>query len=535
MNIRRKIWLTFLGIIVLVALAGVIDWPKGPDIRIQNYYKELKLHLGLDLQGGVHLVYEADLSNIMPENYEDAMEGVRDVIERRVNIIGVSEPIVQTVKSEGNWRLIVELAGVSDVSQAVDMIGQTPSLDFREIDEEAAAEVETDKEISEAEGESEDVDTQKTEEGAEDNGEQATTEDTEGTENTENIVTESDEIINTDELQIQGEGEDSKLVDKDGNEVDLEKLQAQLDKQEEQGLYPGYKITELTGQHLDQAQLQYDPNTGIPVIGLEFNNEGKELFAQITERNIGKPVGIFLDGQPISMPRVNERIGEGRAVISGDFTIEEAKQLARRLNAGALPVPVELISQQTVGATLGKTSVEKSFLAGIIGLALVCLFMIAYYRLPGVLAVLALGIYALIILALFKLIPITLTLSGIAGFILSIGMAVDANVLIFERIKEELNNGNSLFSSIEEGFKHAWVSIRDSNISTIITCLILAWFGVGILKGFAITLGIGVLLSMFSAIVVTRTFLLLIARKGIEKHLWLFGIKKKVSDVSDVI
>jgi len=521
MNIRKKIWLTFLGIIILVVMAGVIDWPKGPDIRIKDYYKELKLHLGLDLQGGVHLMYKADLSNIASENYEDAMEGVRDVIERRVNVIGVSEPIVQTVKSEDNWRLIVELAGVSDVNQAIDMIGQTPSLDFREMDEEVAAEVETDKEIKVKEGESLD-------------GEQVTTENTEESDNTENnekakVVEENklESLINTDELQIQGEGEDSKLVDKDGNEVDLEKLQAQLNQEKEQGIYPGYKMTELTGQHLDQAQLQYDPNTGIPVIGLEFNNEGKELFAQITERNIGKPVGIFLDGEPISMPRVNERIGEGKAVISGDFTIEEAKELARRLNAGALPVPIELVSQQTVGATLGKISVEKSFMAGVIGIFLVSLFMIIYYRLPGVLAVLALGIYTLIILALFKLIPITLTLSGIAGFILSIGMAVDANVLIFERIKEELNDGNNLLSSIEKGFKHAWMSIRDSNISTIITCVILAWFGVGILKGFAITLGIGVLLSMFSAIIVTRTFLLLVVRRGLEKRLWFFGMNKK--------
>jgi len=186
-----------------------------------------------------------------------------------------------------------------------------------------------------------------------------------------------------------------------------------------------------------------------------------------------------------------------------------------------------LVSQQTVGATLGKISVEKSFMAGVIGIFLVSLFMIIYYRLPGVLAVLALGIYTLIILALFKLIPITLTLSGIAGFILSIGMAVDANVLIFERIKEELNDGNNLLSSIEKGFKHAWMSIRDSNISTIITCVILAWFGVGILKGFAITLGIGVLLSMFSAIIVTRTFLLLVVRRGLEKRLWFFGMNKK--------
>lgn len=518
MNIRKKIWLSFLGIIILVVLAGVVDWPKGPDIRIQDYYKELKLHLGLDLQGGVHLIYQADLSNIKSENYEEAMQGVRDVIERRVNTIGVSEPVVQTVKSEGNWRLIVELAGVTNVKDAVDMIGQTPSLDFREIDEEAASEIESDKEIKTDDSE------EKNKEDKDNNGEKEITENTEGAE--ENINDKTNEIINTDELQIQGEGEDSKLVDKEGNEVDLEKLQAQLDKQEKQGLYPGYKMTELTGQHLDQAQLQYDPNTGMPIISLEFNNEGKELFAQITERNIGKPVGIFLDEQPISMPRVNERIGEGKAVISGDFTIDEAKQLARRLNTGALPVPVELVSQQTVGATLGKTSVEKSFMAGLIGLTLVCLFMILYYRLPGVLAVLALGIYALLILALFKLIPVTLTLSGIAGFILSIGMAVDANVLIFERIKEELNEGNTLVSSIDEGFKHAWVSIRDSNISTIITCVILAWFGVGILKGFAITLGIGVLLSMFSAIFITRTFLLLIARKKIESHLWLFGIRK---------
>ncbi len=525
MNIRKKIWLTFLGILILVILTGLVDWPKGPDIRIQDYHKELKVHLGLDLQGGVHLIYEADLSNIAPENYEDAMAGVRDVIERRVNVIGVSEPIVQTVKTEGNWRLIVELAGVTDVNEAINMIGQTPSLDFREMEEDATN-TEADKEISSTDNNSENGEQVITENTGESNPVDSTEENTANIEENKNVENESEPLINTDELQIQGEGEDAKLVDKDGNPIDVEKLQAQLDAQKTEGAYPGFKMTKLTGQHLKQAQLQYDPSTGMPIISLEFNDEGKKLFADITERNIGKPVGIFLDGQPISTPRVNERIGEGRAVITGDFTIDEAKQLARRLNAGALPVPINLVSQQTIGATLGKISVEKSFMAGIIGLALVCLFMIVYYRLPGILAVLALGIYALIILALFKLIPVTLTLSGIAGFILSIGMAVDANVLIFERIKEELNEGNSLIVSIEEGFKHAWLSIRDSNISTIITCVILAWFGVGILKGFAITLGIGVLVSMFSAIVVTRTFLLLIARRGLEKRLWLLGIKK---------
>lgn len=504
MSIRRKIWLTFAGIVILAALALTVVWPKGPDISYQDYYKELKFHLGLDLQGGVHLIYEADLSNIDPENYEDSMDGVRDVIERRVNIIGVSEPVVQTVKSDGNWRLIVELAGVTDVAEAIEMIGQTPYLDFRETEEDQVAEESENNEVLK-EGEIE-------EEG-------------EGDE-------EQEDLINTEELRIEGEGDDAKLVDAEGNPVDMEKLQAQMDAQKAESGYPGFKLTELSGQHLNQAQLQFDPNTNMPVIALEFNEEGKNLFAEITERNIGKPVGIFLDGDPISIPMVQDSIRDGKAIISGDFTVDEAKQLAMRLNAGALPVPINLISQQTVGATLGQESVEKSFLAGIIGLVLVCLFMIAYYRLPGLLSVFALVLYALIVLALFKLIPITLTLAGIAGFILSIGMAVDANVLIFERIKEELNEGNNLYSSVEEGFKHAWISIRDSNISTIITCVILAWFGVGILQGFAITLGIGVLVSMFSAITITRTLLRIFARKGIEKRPWLFGVKKNKKEVN---
>jgi len=265
------------------------------------------------------------------------------------------------------------------------------------------------------------------------------------------------------------------------------------------------------------------------VISIEFNGEGKKLFGEITERNVGQPLAIFLDGFIISAPRVNEPIRDGKAIISGDFTIDEAKDLSMRLNAGALPVPIDLVSQNTIGPTLGKLSVEKSFLAGIIGLILVCIFMIIFYRLPGVLAAFALIIYAMVALALFKLIPVTLTLAGIAGFILSVGMAVDANVLIFERIKEELRSGKTLGSSIDSGFKHAWTSIRDSNLSTIITCVILAWFGVGIIKGFAITLGLGVLLSMFSAIFITRTFLQILNIKWVRKRIWLYGIKEKRS------
>ena len=505
MSVRGKIWLTFLGILILVVLAGLVGWPKGPDIDLNSvripYEKELKVHLGLDLQGGAHLIYQADLSNVAPEDYDESMEGVRDVIERRVNALGVSEPVVQTVQSGGQRRLVVELAGVTDISQAIAAIGETPSLDFREQIEEEEAAPTTIEEITPPS-----TDTEKSDESAGGETEETTTEN----------------IIDTSKLTIEGEGDDAKIIDEEGNVIDMETLSQQLQLQQEQAT--GFKMTKLTGQHLNKAQLQFDQQTNQPMIGLEFNDEGKKLFAEITERNVGKPIAIFLDGGVISAPTVNEPIRDGSAVITGQFTLDEAKELAMRLNAGALPVPIELLSQNTIGATLGKASVEKSFLAGLIGLALVSLFMIIYYRLPGVLAVLALGFYALMVLALFKLIPVTLTLAGIAGFILSVGMAVDANVLIFERVKEELRLGKTVKSAIDSGVKHAWVSIRDSNVSTIITCVILAWFGVGIIKGFAITLGLGVLVSMFSAIVVTRTLLYLVLGKRLGKKAWLLGI-----------
>lgn len=519
MSSRTKIWLTFLGILVLAGLAGLVDWPKGPNIDLNSiripYEKELKVHLGLDLQGGAHLIYQADLSNIAPEDYDSSMEGVRDVIERRVNALGVSEPVVQTVQASGQHRLVVELAGVTDISQAIAAIGETPSLDFRE-------QIETPAAAEEASTTIEEIVPPNTEEKKTEAGGEAAAAET--TSETTNTVT-PENVIDTSKLKIEGEGDDSQIVDENGNPVDMDALSQLLQQQQEQAL--GFRMTKLTGQHLNKAQLQFDQQTNQPLISLEFNDEGKKLFAEITEKNVGKPIAIFLDGAVISAPTVNEPIRDGSAVITGQFTLDEAKELAMRLNAGALPVPIELLSQNTVGATLGKASVEKSFLAGLIGLALVSLFMIIYYRLPGVLAVLALGFYALMILALFKLIPVTLTLAGIAGFILSIGMAVDANVLIFERVKEELRLGKTVKSAIDSGVKHAWVSIRDSNVSTIITCVILAWFGVGIIKGFAITLGLGVLVSMFSAIVVTRMLLYLVLSKKIGRKMWLLGIKKE--------
>jgi preprotein translocase subunit SecD len=290
---------------------------------------------------------------------------------------------------------------------------------------------------------------------------------------------------------------------------------------------PYFKPTGLTGKYLKSSVLEFDPNTNKPQIGLEFDDEGAKMFEEITARNVSKKVAIYLDNAAITIPTVQETIAGGRAQITGSFTVDEAKQLARRLNAGALPVPINLINQQSIGASLGEKSLHQSLVAGIIGILAVALFMMLWYRLPGILAVVALIIYTAIVLMIFKLIPVTLTLAGIAGFVLSVGMAVDANVLIFERLKEELRWGKSLGGAIDEGFKRAWTSIRDSNVSSLITCGVLFWLGTSIIKGFALTLAIGILVSMFSAIFVTRNFLQLVVSEKMERKLWWFGVKKK--------
>jgi preprotein translocase subunit SecD len=291
-----------------------------------------------------------------------------------------------------------------------------------------------------------------------------------------------------------------------------------------------YKSTDLGGKQLKRADVSFDSSTYQPEVQLQFNDEGTKLFGDITTRNVGRKVAIFLDNTPISIPTVQVPITDGKAVISGNFTVDEAKTLVQRLNAGALPVPISLLSQQTVNASLGQDSVDASVTAGIVGFLLLSLFMILYYRLPGFLAVVALFLYTLTSLAVFKLIPVTLTLSGIAGFILSIGMAVDANVLIFERTKEELRKGKAIGVALDEGFTRAWSSIFDSNTSTLITCFILAYFGTGTIKGFAITLAIGVLLSMFSAVTVTKNLLKVATMSKALQKPWFFGLKKNSSD-----
>ncbi|MFA5134689.1 MAG: protein translocase subunit SecD [Patescibacteria group bacterium] len=539
---RKKVWLTFAGIVVLTVVAGFIDYPSGPDIKIGTFFREVKVHLGLDLLGGTNLVYDADTSQIEESDKAAALEGVRDVIENRVNAFGVSEPFVQTNQAGSQWRIIVELAGITNISEAIQMIGETPLLEFKEevtvepteeektaiitLNEESKKQAESVLALATAPGAdfgalaneySQDPGNKDADTGEQRGGDLGFfTRDMMVPEFANTVFDQA--IIGEVYPQIVETEFGYHIIKKTA--IDGDQAQAShilFSKQSTEG-YTDFANTELSGKNLSRSAVAFDPNTNEPQVSLEFDTEGKELFSQITERNVNKIVGIYLDGSPISLPRVNEPIRDGNAVISGSFSLEEAKLLAQRLNAGALPVPITLVSQQNIGATLGEQSIQKSFFAGLVGLILVALFMIIYYRLPGLLSVLALIVYALLILALFKLIPITLTLAGIAGFILSIGMAVDANVLIFERSREELRTGKPLKVAVEEGFNRAWPSIRDSNISSIITCIILAWFGTSIMKGFAITLGIGVVVSMFSAITITRTFLRLSVSQWLEKH-----------------
>ncbi|MFA5029474.1 MAG: protein translocase subunit SecD [Patescibacteria group bacterium] len=542
-------------------------WPKIEHSAVDNSkslkfksFKEIELasyglpfRLGLDLLGGTHLVYDADVSQIPSEDRPSSLSGVRDVIERRVNSLGVSEPLIQTNQSGGNYRVIVELAGVYDVNQAIKMIGETPLLEFKE--ENPAATTLTLEQQKQLDTENKVIEDQaagvlqQIKSGADFSALAKQYSEDPGSKENGGLYTgvkkgvfvpEFDEVI-FNKLKV-GElypelvktqfgfhiiKKEAERGSGDGLEVDVRHILFKTKTSQDLGIVvqSEWISTKLTGQQLKKARVEMDPNSGVPQVALEFNKEGADLFADITKRNTGKLVAIFLDGSPISIPRVSEPILSGQAVISGNFTVKDAKLLAQRLNAGALPVPVKLISQTTVGASLGSESVQKSLVAGIWGFLLVALFMIFYYRLPGVLSVVALVIYTMIALAIFKIFHVTMTLAGIAGFILSIGMAVDANILIFERLKEELRAGRNLELAITEGFHRAWSSIRDSNISSLITCAILFWFGSSIIRGFAVTLALGILVSMFSAITITRQLLKLVGKWRISKFRWFYNAK----------
>jgi len=537
---NTKVRVVFGFIFLLAIFAALIVWPSAP-----GWFGTFKVHLGLDLQGGTHLVYQADVSALDGNEKRDGVQALRDVIEHRVNAYGVSEPVVQTNFSGDKYRIIIELAGVKDANEAIAIIDKTPHLEFKTQGEpvfdenavEKADEIKTqaqailDRALAGEDFASLASEYSEDPSSAMNGGDLGYT--TRGL-----FVPEFDKAL-FDDLEV---GQISpELVESQFGYHIIKKIDQRLNDQGEIEVQAAHILFQkadadlnpivwedagLTGRDVAKAQLSFQQNTQEPLVLSSFNNNGKEIFAKLTTDNVGKSIGIFLDGELISSPVVNEPIKDGDAQISGRFTITEAKELVKNLNLGALPVPIELISQTTVGASLGADSVNKSLLTGIIGLLAAALFMLIFYRLPGILSVIALAIYTLLALAIFEFIPITMTLAGVAGFILSIGMAVDANILIFERTKEELRKGKSLNTAIENGFTRAWFSIKDSNISSIITCLILSWFGTSIIKGFAITLGIGIMLSMFSAITVTRTFLRLIVNKRLEGKLGLFGVNK---------
>jgi protein-export membrane protein SecD len=451
-------WKIRLTALLFVAL-GVFLWGYIYQSQDTNPFK-----LGLDLSGGSYLVYRADTSELEESEISDSMDALRDTIERRINAFGIAEPNVNTeTHSLGvagtEERLVVELPGVTDIDQAVELIGQTPLLEFKS---EASAEEQ------------------------------------------ERISNEMNEIL-------------SALEGAENAEADLARL-IELESAR-------YVNSGLTGKYLEKAQLQFS-QAGVqfggslqsqPIIALSFDREGAELFEELTRANTGKTIAIFLDGMIVSAPRVNQAISGGQAVIEGAFSVDEARETVGRLNSGALPIAIELISTNTIGPTLGKDAVTAGVSAGIIGFILIAIILVLWYRLPGLIAVLALSIYTAIMLWMFKFIPVTLTSAGIAGFIISIGIAVDANILIFERMKEEIDAGKSLYDSVQTGFKRAWSSIRDANISSIISAVFLFWFGTALIKGFALTFGLGIIISMFTAVTVTR-FLLLALTKKESRH-----------------
>ena len=450
---RKNPRILFWFIIALTILAVFVDLPSIQTISIgsfhqkvnfdiNNFLRPLKLNSqiafrrGLDIEGGTSMLFKADMTGVSAGQKADALKSAKTVIERRVNLFGVSEPIVQTsTLSNGESRIIVELPGVTDLNKARNIVGTTAQLSFWE----------------------------------------------EGASGSAKVASTSALPLGIDQV------------------------------------FTNPKKTNLSGNDLQSTSVTFDQNTGKPQVTLIFTPDGKQKFADITSRNVKKRVAIVLDNEVIEAPNVNEPILAGEAVISGGFTVDTANTLSTELNAGALPISLVPLQSQVIGPTLGLSSLQKSLFAGIIGFIIIVVFMTVLYGRLGAMASVALFLYTLFVLAIFKLSSltpygITLTLSGIAGFILSIGMAVDANILIFERMKEEKRLGKPKEAAIEIGFSRAWTSIRDSNVSTLITSLVLFKFGSGIVKGFALVLAIGVLVSMFSAIIVTRTFLRIVYR-----------------------
>ena len=495
---NRLNWMILAFVVALTAFSVIVVWPGAPKRYLPDFvpwpegnglkvggFERREMRLGLDLKGGTYVLLEADTSRLPPgTDISDALDGVKDVLERRVNAFGVSET---EITREGSNRLAVQMPGV-DPDEARELVGKTAQLEFRApvLDE------------------------------------------------SRNVVCGTEDGSTYAQPFAAG----AFGLDREGNAMTCppseEGTVGSVKWEPATGIDSQGMERVLTGGVLrrNAAVVAAQPQSGcVPACtSIEFTSEGSLLFEQITGELIGLPMGIFLDGEIIGAPTVQDQITGGQSVITGQ-EIDEARTLAILLNEGALPVPLRPIQETEVDATLGDREVVRSVQAGLIGILAVMVFMVLYYRLPGLLAVLALGAYVSVVLMLFKIGPligpVTITLAGIAGFVLSVGMAVDANILVFERLKEELRAGRNLTAAIENGFDRAWSAIRDSNVATLITCAILYWFGdrfgASLVQGFAFTLGIGVLVSMFTALTATRTFLRLLVGTPLARNMWLFG------------
>lgn len=445
---RQRYYINLVLILILVGIAIWIDLPNNPGIKIGSFERSLDTVLGLDLKGGMQVLLEADLPPEVPVDAQ-ALDDARRIVENRSNGLGVKEVVFQVA---GSRRIVGEFPGLTNTEEVTSVLKETGQLEFVDMGDTPLPEGTVIKTTLGAP--------------------QTSTEPT--------PVSTPETPTGTSTAQPTPEAEEKVWT------------------------------TIMTGDQLKSVSVTTD-QLGKPVVQFELKPEGQKIFADFTSQNIGKYLAIVLDKKIISVPVIRSAITEGSGIIEGNFTVETANALAVQLRYGSLPIPLKVVESRVIGPTLGEDSLNKSLIAGLIGFALVTLFMIIYYRLPGGIAILAITNYALITLALFKLIPVTLTLPGIAGFLLSTGGALDANILIFERLKEELRGGRTLRQAVDLGWKRAWPSIRDSNIATLITSTILFWFGsaygASIVKGFAVTLALGVAVSLFSAIVITRTFL----------------------------
>lgn len=441
---RQRLVLALIVVLVIAAITTLVKIP---------------IQLGLDLQGGAQLTIQVKTTPEIKQITANELEAVLSVVEGRVNGLGVSEPVVQTV---GNDQILVQLPGVNDPEEAERVLGGTAQLEFRKQKPGTEAQLPIEQQVRQG------------------------------------------LLLKQTELRAAG---DAKAIAE--NQAAIERSN--------QAILQLFEAINLGGKNLKDAGYQPAQTGNGWEVSLRFDQEGGEKFAQMTKElaGTGRTIGIFLDNALISSPVVGPEFAQtgitgGNAVITGNFTSQSSKELAVQLRGGALPVPVEIVENRTVGATLGQDSIRRSIYAGVGGLTLVLIFMGVYYRVPGLIADVALVIYSLLTFAAFALLGVTLTLPGIAGFILSIGMAVDANVLIFERTREELRTGKTLYRSVESGFYRAFSSILDGNVTTVIACAALFWLGSGLVKGFALTLALGVIVSMFTAITCSRTFMLLL-------------------------